>query len=177
MPASEQQRMIQAITAAIELETEGRECYLAAAQSSANEAGHKLLQSLAEEEDDHRRRFEALYQSVSRDHGWPAAALRAPSARQIRQNLAAVCREIGVKVSGAAGELEMVNIAIEKEKKSHEFYREHAEKAVYQTEKEFYTTLADEEWEHARALLDYAEYLTNPEDWFAETEHPSLDGG
>jgi rubrerythrin len=177
MPTTEQERMIQAISAAIELENEGRECYLTAARNSANEAGRKLLQALADEEDDHRRHFQSLYQAISRGHGWPVDTLQVLSSRQIRQNLATGCREIGVKVSGTADELAMVNTAIEKEKMSHEFYREHAEKAAFQTEKEFYATLADEEWEHARALLDYAEYLTNPEDWFAEKEHLSMDGG
>ena len=71
----------------------------------------------------------------------------------------------------------MVNVAIDKETKSYEFYRDLAGNAAFETEKEFYGTLADEEWEHARALQDYAEYLTDPAAWFVGKEHPSLDGG
>ena len=177
MSSIEQGKLIAAINTAIELETEGRECYLAAARNSQNEAGRTLLQSLALEEDDHRRRFQALYKSIAEGHNWPAVRLRPVVTRRIRQHLGSICREIGVKVSGAAGELEMVNIAIDKEKKSHELYRDLAEKAAFETEKEFYRILADEEWEHAKALQDYAEYLTDPAGWFVETEHPSLDGG
>jgi rubrerythrin len=175
MSATEQDKLTQAIKTAIELETEGRECYLAASRDSRNEAGRKLLQSLAEEEEDHRRRFQSLYEAISKGHHWPAVPLR-PATRRIRQNLVSICREIGVKVGAAAGELVMVNVAIDKEKKSYDFYHDLAGKAAFETEKEFYRTLAAEEWEHALALQDYAEYLTDPAGWFVKTEHPSLDG-
>ncbi len=177
MSISEQDKLTQAIKTAIEMETEGRECYLAASRDSLNEAGRKLLLTLAEEEEDHRRHFQALYESISNSHHWPPVHLRPAATRRIRQNLVSICREIGVKVGVAAGEKEMVNIAIDKEKKSYDFYNDLASKADFETEKEFYTTLAAEEWEHFLALQDYAEYITDPAGWFVNTEHTSMDGG
>ena len=58
---SEQEIILQAINMAIEMELDGKECYLAASKGSTNEAGRKLLQSLAEEEDNHRQSFEGIY--------------------------------------------------------------------------------------------------------------------
>ena len=57
---SEQEKILQAITIAIEMELDGKQCYLAASECSTNEAGKKLLQSLAEEEDNHRQKFEGI---------------------------------------------------------------------------------------------------------------------
>ena len=48
---SEQEKMLQAINTAIEMELDGKQCYLAASKGGTNEAGRKLLLSLAEEED------------------------------------------------------------------------------------------------------------------------------
>ncbi len=48
MTTSEQSKMLQVINMAIEMELDGKECYLAASKDSTNEAGKKLLQSLAE---------------------------------------------------------------------------------------------------------------------------------
>lgn len=169
--------MFEAINTAVELEIEGRECYLDAGRQATNEAGRALLLSLAEEEDGHRRRFQELYAAISQGLGWPAVPPASDMTRQIRKNLVAVCRSLGVKVDSAAGELEAVKAAIDKEKKSHEFYRAHAAAAAFETERQFYANLADEEWEHAEALQDYAEYLSDPAGWFVNTEHPSLDGG
>jgi rubrerythrin len=39
MTASEQAKMLQAINTAIEMESDGKECYLAASKESTNEAG------------------------------------------------------------------------------------------------------------------------------------------
>ena len=70
-----------------------------------------------------------------------------------------------------------VQVAIDKEKRSYDFYEHQAGNAAYNTEKEFYTTLAIEEREHELALLDYYEYLADPAGWFVKSEHSSLDGG
>jgi rubrerythrin len=48
---SEQDKILQAINTAIEMELDGKQCNLAASKGSTNEAGRKLLLSLAEEED------------------------------------------------------------------------------------------------------------------------------
>ena len=69
MTTSEQEKVLQAINAAIEMESDGKECYLAASKESTNAAGRKLLQSLAEEEDSHRLKFEKLYNSIVKGLG------------------------------------------------------------------------------------------------------------
>ncbi len=177
MTTSEQAKMLQAINTAIEMESDGKECYLAASKESTNEAGRKLLQSLAEEEDSHRRKFEELYNSMLQGRRWPSIKLQPGKGRDIRNNLIKTCTILGVNVSGTSSELDAVQVAIDKEKKSYDFYENQARIAAYDIEREFYTKLAKEEREHELALLDYYDYLSDPAGWFVKTEHPSLDGG
>ena len=82
-----------------------------------------------------------------------------------------------MSVSGTSSELDAVKVAIDKEKKSYDFYENQASKAIYDTERSFYEALAREEREHELTLLDYYDYLSDPAGWFVKTEHPSLDGG
>jgi len=177
MTTSEQAKMLQAINTAIGMESDGKECYLAASKESTNEAGRKLLESLAEEEDGHRLKFEELYNSMLKGRGWPSIELKPDKSRDIRDTLVKTCTMLGVNVSGTSSELDAVQVAIDKEKKSYDFYEHQASIAAYDSEREFYTKLAKEEREHELALLDYYDYLSDPAGWFVKTEHPSLDGG
>ena len=175
--STEQERMLEAINTAIEMELDGKECYLAAARDAGNEAGRELLQSLAEEEDGHRKHFEELYRKISAGHDWPEVDLYSERNRRLRSDLTASCQALGMEVIGTQEEQDAVKAAIEKENQSYKFYKAHAEHAVFPSEKQFYQTLADEEWQHELALLDYHEFLTDPAGWFLNQEHPSLDGG
>jgi len=177
MITSEQDRILQAITTAIEMELDGKECYLAASKGSTNEAGRKLLQSLAEEEDNHRQTFEGIYNSIREGRDWPPIDMGTDKARDIRNTLVKTCQALGVSVGGTSSELDAVTVAIDKEKKSYDFYDKQAKNATYTTERELYEKLAREEREHELTLLDYYDYLSDPAGWFVKTEHPSLDGG
>jgi rubrerythrin len=177
MTITEQEKILQAINMAIEMEMDGKECYLAASKDSTNEAGKKLLQSLAEEEDSHRRTFEEIYDAIRKGRGWPPIDLGADRVPDIRNSLVKTCQALGISTSGTSSELDAVKVAIDKEKRSYDFYENQAMNAAYDNEKEFYETLAREEREHELALLDYYDYLADPAGWFVKTEHPSLDGG
>jgi len=174
---NEQNKLLQTINIAIEMELDGKECYLAASKGSTNEAGRKLFQSLPEEEDNHRQVFEAIYNSIRKGQSWPSIDLGVDKTQDIRNTLVKTCQALGVSVTGTSSELDAVTVALDKEKKSYDFYEKQAKNATYITEKELYETLAREEREHELALLDYYEYLADPVGWFVKAEHPSLDGG
>lgn len=177
MTTNEQERILQAIDMAIEMELDGKERYLAASKGSTNGEGRRLLQSLAEEEDNHCQTFEGIYNSLSKGRDWPHIDLGTAKARDIRNTLVNTCQALGVSVGGTSSELDAVKVAIDKEKKSYDFYENQASQAIYDTEKSFYEALAREEREHELTLLDYYDYLADPAGWFVKAEHPSLDGG
>jgi len=174
---NEQDKTIQALQIAIQMEVDGKEYYLKASQESSNELGRKLLRSLAAEEDVHRQKFEEIYNAITGKRGWPSAVFQPDGGKNLRTIFARATEEIGSNVKGIATELNAVQTAIDMEMKSHDLYKGYARSAVHDAEREFYTVLAAEEKEHQLILLDYYEYLNDPAAWFVAKEHPSLDGG
>jgi rubrerythrin len=174
---TEQQRILDAVAIAMEMERDGKECYEAASKESTNDAGRAFLQSLAEEEDNHQLKFQQIYDSLQQNRGWPPIALDMGKIQTIKKDLTSTCMVLGVNVTGSASELDAVKVAVEKERTSYDFYDSQAQRATYDSEREFYRTLAQEEREHELALLNYLAYLTDPADWFLKAEHASLDGG
>ncbi len=175
--ATEQERTLEALQAAIQMELDGKECYMQASQESGNEVGRQLLRSLAEEEDTHRQKFIEIYNAIQKRKGWPAATSPTDKGKTLRDLLETICKAIGISAEASVNELDALNTAIDKEKKSYDFYEKQSQVAMYDIEKDFYKALAAEEREHELILLDYYEYLTNPAGWFVKIEHPSLDGG
>jgi rubrerythrin len=68
------------------MEIYGKECYLKASEESRSEAGRKLLQLLANEEDVHRRKFEEIYDAIRSKKGWPVIDFRPDRGERLRQN-------------------------------------------------------------------------------------------
>jgi len=170
-------RTLQALETAIRMELDGKQFYLKASEASSNELGRKLLRKLASEEDNHRQKFEEIYQAVQNKMGWPETDFRPDGGKRLRTVFATASKEIGSKLKAPANELEAIQTAMGMENKTLDFYKSQSEKATSDTEREYYEKLASEEREHHLILLDYYEYLKDPAAWFVNTEHPSLDGG
>ena len=164
-----------ALETAIQMEIDGKEFYTRAANASGNPTGKKLLKRLAYEEDIHRQVFENIFNTLGERKGWPTADIKHTS--QVHTILADAAKEIGKDIKPAQEEIDAVRTAMDMENKTYDYYRAQAKKASYPTEKEFYEKLVVQEEEHHKALLSYYELLNDPEAWFVQMEHPSLDGG
>ena len=175
--ATENEKTLEALKASIQMEIDGKEYYTKASQTSGNELGKKLLETLAKEEDSHRRRFENIYKTISSKRDWPATDLQPDGGQGLRTIFAQETEKLGSKVESASTEMETVQTAMNMEKKTLDFYTERAAEATHEAEKEFYESLASIEQEHSLILTDYYEYLKDPAAWFVNAEHPSLDGG
>lgn len=174
---TEQDRTTQALKKAIQMEIDGKNYYLKASRQTNNELGKKLLQSLAIEEDTHRKVFEEIFESISNKRGWPRKEFHGDGGRAIRTVFARAIDEMDRDVQQLPEEIDAVQEAMAMENKTFDFYREQSQKADYDAEKQFYEALASQEEEHHRVLLDYYEFLKNPSAWFVQKEHHSLDGG
>jgi len=173
----EQDKTLEALQIALQMEIDGREYYRKASRSSSNESGKKLLASLAAEEDVHRQKFEEIYDAIRNRKDWPATDYRPGIDGSLKTVFAAAIEEIGDKAKTSDAEFDDVKTAMDMENKSYDFYQRHSEEAAYDAERDFYKTLAAAERGHYRVLLDYYEYLKDPAGWFVKKEHPSLDGG
>ncbi len=175
--AKEQDTTLKALKTAIQMEIDGKEFYLEASKASKNELGKKLLKQLAEEEDAHRKVFEGIYKDLSTRKGWPDRKVHLDGGRGLRTIFARAIEQMDKDVKSISTEIDAVQRAMEMENKTYDFYKSRGQKAAYEVEKQFYEALAVQEEEHYRVLLDYFEFLKNPEAWFVQKEHPSLDGG
>ena len=172
----EQNKILEALKTAIEKEKADKECYLNAVLKSDNEAGRKLLQSLALEEDTHRQKLEEIYVTIQKEMTWPAVYFPSDKSKTLMDLLTGVCETTGVNVKNTSTELGIINTAIKKEKESYDFYKSQSQNATDKAERNFYEAIADEERDHELILVHYNEYLTDPVDWFTRVEHHSLDG-
>ena len=160
---------------AIQIEVDGKEFYQQAGQRSSNKLGREIFQNLADEEDEHRRKFEEIYEALKKGQDWPDVEPPANKGERLKSIFAQATEELGSKIKVASSELEAINTAIDMEVKSYDFYRSRSEQSTFPREKRFYHALAGEERAHHLALLDSYEYLTSPEGWFVAREH-RLDG-
>ncbi len=174
---TEQEKTLEALQTAIQMEIDGKEFYLKASQESNNQLGKELLQTLATEEDYHRQKFKEIYDIIQSKQGWPKTDLKPDGGQRLRTIFAKAAVQISFEINYLPTELEAVQTALDMENKTHDFYKIRGEKATYNAERDFYETLAAEEKEHHLILLDYSEYLKDPTGWFVHKERPSLDGG
>jgi rubrerythrin len=170
----EQETTRQALQVAIKMEIDGKEFYQKAAKASGNPLGKKLLNRLADEEDIHRQVFQNIYNTLGTQKGWPKADLKHGSVLSTLMKEAA--DSIGKDIKPGKQEIDDVKLAMDMENKTYDYYRTQAAKAAYPAEKEFYERLVVQEEEHHKILLSYFEFLNDPEAWFVQMEHPSLDG-
>jgi rubrerythrin len=175
--AKEQERTLEGLKTAIQMEIDGKRFYQKASQASRNPLGKKLLSTLAEEEDVHRRNFEDIYEGISQKNAWPATGYKPDGGQGLRTIFARALESPEDSVEAIPSELDAVQTAMEMENKTYDFYIAQSKKAAYGAEKDFYEAVAAQEKEHHRVLLDYYEFLKDPAAWFVEKEHPSLDGG
>ena len=174
---TEQDKTLDALQIAIQMEANGKEYYLKTSSESNNELGKKLLESLATEEDIHRQKFEEIYNTIRSRKAWPVSDFQPDGGKRLRTIFAKTTEKMDFKIKSSATELDAVQKAMSLENRTYDFYKSQGGSATHNAERDFYQTLAAEEREHHLILLDYYEYLKDPAGWFVSKEHPSLDGG
>ncbi|MFC1903971.1 ferritin family protein [Chloroflexota bacterium] len=174
---TEQDKTLKGLQAAIRMEIDGKQFYLKASRESSNEMGKKLLKSLADEEDIHRRKFEEIYEAIRTKKAWPKTDFQPDRGRGLRTIFVKASEEIGANIKPMATELDAVQMAMDMENKTYDFYKTQGKNAAHDTERDFYEALSSQEKEHHLVLLDYYEYLKDPAAWFVNKERPILDGG
>ena len=173
----EQNKTLQVLQFALQMEIDGKKFYLKASRASTNELGKKLLRTLASEEDIHRRKFEEIYNSIQAKKAWPKTGFQSDGGKKLRTVFAKAIEQVGAVAPSIEAEIDAVRTAMDMEQKSKDYYQKQSELATYDGERGFYQALVTEEREHHLVLLDYFEYLKDPAAWFVQKEHPSLDGG
>lgn len=174
---TEQTKTLEALQFAIQMEIEGKDYYLKASQKCSIKAGRELFEWLAGQEDWHLRKFEQIYKAVQDSKAWPDIKISNREEDTPSTILSQITKATYCEVKEPTVELNAIDGAMEMENKTYDYYKKQAADAPYEAQKGFYKALTAEERKHYLALVDYREYIVNPEGWFTKTEHHSLDGG
>jgi rubrerythrin len=172
----EQQKLVEALRYAIQMEVDGKKYYMLVSREITNRVGRELYAYLAEQEDHHRKKFEAIYKATVEKRGWPAESVQPAQAFQLGTLFGEAIKSEGKTVKPNQYALDATARAVEMEIKSRDYYKEQECKATADAEKQFFSCIAAEEQGHYLALIDYKEYISDPVGWFTRTEHPHMDG-
>ncbi len=175
--SNEQDTTLEALQIALKMEIDGKAFYLKASQVSQNELGKQLLKKLAGEEDAHRVVFQNIYNAIKAKKGWPNVKYQGDGGQGLRTIFAEAMEGMDKNKKSLAAEMDTIKIAMDMENKTYDFYKSRSAKTAYDTEKQLYESIAMQESEHHRVLLDYYEFLHDPAQWYVKTEHTSVDGG
>jgi len=170
-------RSLQMLATALEKEERGRDFYLKAASTCVNQLGIEIFRVLAAEEVIHITRVKQIYQSIKGGKPWTDDW---KAHKMESQNLQQLFREriskFGPKVTTQTGDLEALEIGLGFEQGAIDFYEKELAVCANAVERGFLERMILEERSHYASLSDVKQYLTNPASWFAEKEHPVLDG-
>ena len=173
----EQNKTIEALKFAIQMEIDGKEYYTKAGVESKSKVGRDLFEWLAGEEDKHRQRFEQIYNELKASKDWPEIPVKREGDKSIKTLFSDALQQTGRTIQAEPSEIELIDKAIEMEDKTYKFYKSTSDSASYEAEKNYYEAIATEERGHYLMLTDYREYIIDPVGWFTKSEHHSMDGG
>ncbi len=169
------QKALEILQSAMNMEKDGREFYLKAAQDSKSSLAKNLFEVLAKEELVHQEVISEIYESLKAGNEWPDVQITRVHSENAENIFSAALKD-PQQQKAASDDLEAVNIALEMEENSFKLYSERAKESDNPAEAKFYQALAHEEQKHVVSLRNTEEYLTDPEGWFMAKQHITLDG-
>lgn len=167
--------MLQALKDAVQMELEGRQFYLEAAQKVESAGVREILEYLAESEKYHIQKFNEIYLSLQQDPAWTEdmAAFKPPRHEPYVCVLAMAKEDQG---AGGKDDLQALKTGIKMEECSIAYYTKLARETNNPLARRFFMSIAHEERGHFLTLMDMHNYLSDPADWFYVTQMGHVDG-
>ncbi len=175
--ADREDRAVQMLAKALEMETKGKAFYEKASSTSTNALGREIFQMLRNDEIIHMERIRKIYESLNAGRAWSGDWKEMNVEHRDLQTLfTEMASEHGSKIKAEPSDLEALDVGIDLEQRAVAFYEEHLPETADPLEREFTERMIAEERSHYGALSDMKLYLSNPTAWFSERERGGLDG-
>ena len=172
-----QDRSLQMLSEALELEKKGEAFYKEAISTCQNDLGREIFRMLMKDEGLHMDRILKIYNSLKENQTWSEDW---KSIKSDHKDLKSLFREMasahGSKITANSSDLEALTIGIDLEWESIAFYKKNLTEAQDSIERSFIEQMIGEENSHHALLSDMKLYLSDPAGWFFEHEHTGLDG-
>jgi rubrerythrin len=167
--------ILQDLQIAIQMEKDGKQFYEQAAQKAKDAGTRDIFTYLANGEIYHIKRIQEIYNSLEKNPQWQESLCEfSPPPEDPRIFSAALAK--GNMGAGDADDLKALEIGMQMETKSIEFYQRLARQAQDPMERRFLMSLVNEERGHYNYLADYRNYLVDPADWYFIKEMGHVDG-
>jgi len=167
---------ISSVKFAMDNEQREKDYYLKEAARSKNPVVKRLLETLAEEEEDHKRWIEKLHSKLLSDGAWPEDVNLEMKDSNVTEELKKLDYKAEATKAHDDSDLAALKAAVQFEKDAADFYSELVKKCENPREKEFFSFLAKIEHDHQLSIEDSLSYLKDPEAWFDASERHGLDG-
>jgi Fur family ferric uptake transcriptional regulator len=148
-----------ALELTLSIERRGYTFYTNASKKTKNDSGRLMFRRLAAEESDHLKRLQEEYKSLLAHNVWlKREPARLPVSRKIAEDIFPQKALLKVEVSDSTTDLEALNIAVDLERRSHQFFTDFASQLPDASGRRIFMEFAKDEESHLEALL--AEYDT-----------------
>ncbi len=164
---------------ALQLEQDGLKMYREFAAKSTDPFGKKTFEGLAEDEEEHLRLLQKVYENCGIDE---VKQIVAHSRHEpVRQRFKTIFQEAGEearkRTEANSGDIEAMKIAMDFEKRGYNLYNEAQQRAEGEMEKSAFKHLTLMEKAHYEFLRETFEYLNDTGNWFMKNEGWMFEGG
>lgn len=173
----EKERSLKMLNTALSMEKKGISFYEKALSTCKNDVGREIYKMLKDDEAVHIERIMKIYSSLEEGNDWLEEWNKLKlSHGDLNEFFIELAKKHSKDITVDDTDIEALNVGIDFELKSVDFYTEHLSDAQDPEEREFLKLMIGEEKSHYRLLEDMRYYLTDPESWFMEKERGGLDG-
>src|SRR5436853_4041554 len=142
-----------ALELTLAIERRGYTFYTNASQKTKNGSGRRMFQRLAAEESDHLRRLQQEHRSVLEQNQWlKREPARLPLSRKIVEEIFPQKELLKIEVKDETSELDALNIAMNLERRSHQFFMDFAKEISDAHGRKIFQDFARDEESHLQAL-------------------------
>lgn len=157
-------KTLQIIKTAMYMEEEGKKYYRAAAEKTKDPKGKAFFLVLAKDEEEHKELFGEIYRSLNKEKKW--TPIKTPlTKRRVTTSSVFDKKEVG-GMKGDADDIKAIEVAIEKEKKTIDFYRNAMEEITGEDAKKLLLELIEIEEGHLNILNGELSALTDSGYWY-----------
>jgi rubrerythrin len=144
-----------ALELTLAVERLGLTFYTNASKKTKNDRGRIMFQRLAAEESDHLRQLQAEHKNLMDENPWlKREPNRLPVSKKIAQEIFPQKELLRLQVTDEMTELEALDLAMNLERRSHEFFSAFARQLTDRTGKKAFLDFADAEEAHLRELRE-----------------------
>jgi Fur family ferric uptake transcriptional regulator len=145
------------------IERRGYTFYTNASRKTKNGSGRLMFQRLAAEESDHLRRLQEERATLLAKNEWlKREPARLPLSRKIVEEIFPEKELLKIEVKDGTSDLEALNIAMNLERRSHQFFTDFATQISDSNGRKVFMAFAKDEESHLKALVAEYNSLTRP---------------